>query len=59
MGSIPYMSLLTLTELTFFYEVIQSGPSYVKQGSVDEFEELLSPVAEELIVHMSVTTIYS
>ena len=29
--------------------------SYVKQGIVDEFEELLSPIAEELIVHMSVT----
>ena len=31
------------------------GP-HVKRGIVDEFEELLSPIAEELIVYMSVTT---
>lgn len=44
-----------------FYEVIQR-PSYVKQGNVDQFEELLSPIAEELItttVRMPVTIIYS
>ena len=31
------------------------GP-HVKRGNVNEFEELVSPIAEELIVHMSVTT---
>ena len=38
----------------FFYQFTQRPPC-VKQGSVDEFDELLSPIAEELIVQMSVT----
>ena len=38
-----------------FFMKSNKRSSYVKQGSVDEFEELLSPIAEELIVHMSVT----
>ena len=38
----------------FFYQFIQRPPC-VKQGSVDEFDELLSPIAEELIVQISVT----
>ena len=44
-----------------FYEVTQR-PSYLKQGNVDQFEELLFPIAEELMtttVHMPLTIIYS
>ena len=43
------------------YEVIQR-PSYVKQRNVDQFEELLCPIAEELItttVRMPLTISYS
>ena len=43
------------------YEVIQR-PSYVKQGNVDQFEELLCPIAEEIItttVRIPLTIIYS
>ena len=38
------------------------SPHYVKQGNADQFEELLSPIAEELIsstVRMPLTIIYS
>lgn len=43
------------------YEVKQR-PSYVKQGNIDQFEEMLNPIAEELLtanVKTPVTIIYS
>lgn len=57
----PSLVIANLDRANMFYEVIQR-PSYVKQGNVDQFEELLSPIAEELItttVRMPVTIIYS
>lgn len=57
----PSLVIANLDRANIFYEVIQR-PSYVKQGNVDQFEELLSPIAEELIttnVRMPVTIIYS
>ncbi|XP_067029743.1 uncharacterized protein [Acropora muricata] len=44
-----------------FYEVLQR-PSYLKQSKVHQFEEMLSPIADELKTHnvkMPVTIIYS
>ena len=44
-----------------FYEVLQR-PSFLKQSNVDQFEEILLPIADELItsnVKMPVTIIYS
>ena len=44
-----------------FYEV-QQRPSYLKQSNTNQFEEILSPVADELIIaniKMPVTIIYS
>ena len=44
-----------------FYEV-QQRPSYLKQSNIDQFEEILSPIADELIIaniKMPVTIIYS
>ena len=57
----PSLIIANPDRANIFYEVIQR-PSYVKQGNVDQFEELLSPITEELItktVHMPVTIIYS
>ena len=51
----PWLVISNPDRTNIFYEVIQR-PSYVKRGNVDKFEELLSPIAEELIVHVSVTT---
>ena len=44
-----------------FYEV-QQRPSYLKQSNINQFEEILSPIADELIIaniKMPVTIIYS
>ena len=44
-----------------FYEVLQR-PSYLKQSKVHQFEEMLSPIADELKtlnMKMPVTIIYS
>ena len=44
-----------------FYEVLQR-PSNLKQSNIDQFEEILSPIADELTtanVKMPVTIIYS
>ena len=57
----PSLVIANPDRSNIFYEVIQR-PSYVKQGNVDQFEELLSPIAEELItstVRMPLTIIYS
>ena len=57
----PLLVVANPDRANIFYEVIQR-PAYVKQGNVDQFEELLSPIAEELItttVRMPLTIIYS
>lgn len=57
----PSLVIANLDRANMFYEVIQRL-SYVKQRNVDQFEKLLSPIAEELIttpVRMPVTIIYS
>ena len=44
-----------------FYEV-QQRPSYLKQSNINQFEEILSPIADELVIaniKMPVTIIYS
>ena len=44
-----------------FYEV-QQRPSYLKQSNINQFEEILSPIADELIIaniKMPVIIIYS
>ena len=44
-----------------FYEV-QQRPSYLKQSNINQFEDILSPIADELIIaniKMPVTIIYS
>ena len=57
----PSLVIANPEKANICYEVIQR-PSYVKQGNVDQFEELLCPISEELItttVRMPPTIIYS
>lgn len=57
----PAIVIANPDRFNIFYEVFQR-PSYMKKRNIDQFEEILSPIAEELFtfnVHTPVTIIYS
>ena len=57
----PKLVIANPDRANIFYKVLQR-PSYVKEGNVAQFEKILSPIAEELVmtnVKMPITIIYS
>ena len=57
----PKLVLTNPDRPNIFYEV-QQRPSYLKQSNIKQFEEILSPIADELFIaniKMPVTIIYS